>query len=86
MIKLKHLQSYLEDIETFQAPKDNLEQYQTSSQIASEMFHYISSKHDLSDKIVLDLGAGTGILGIAAALCGAAYLYVILTLKIRLFC
>ena len=70
-IKLKHLVSALEDVETFTNPKENLEQYQTSPQIAGEMFHYIAGNHDNLDEMrIADLGCGTGILGIAAALCG----------------
>lgn len=71
-IKLKHLVSELEGIETFSDPKEELEQYQTSPQIAGEMFHYIADKfdNDLSDMTFCDLGCGTGILGISAVLCG----------------
>lgn len=69
-MKLKNLISDLESIETFSNPKEHLEQYQTSPQIAGEMFHYISQNYDLKDYKIADLGCGTGILGIAAALCG----------------
>jgi len=71
-MKLKNLVSELESIETFSNPKDFLEQYQTSPQIAGEMFHYISQKYEnqLKDLKIADLGCGTGILGIAASLCG----------------
>ena len=70
-IKLKNLVSALEDIETFESPKEHLEQYQTSPQIAGEMFHYISGKFDnLYEMRIADLGCGTGILGISAAICG----------------
>lgn len=71
-MKLKNLVSELESIETFENPKDYLEQYQTEPQVAGEMFHYISEKFqgDLRDYRIADLGCGTGILGISAALCG----------------
>ena len=69
-MKLKSLISDLETVETFSDPKEHLEQYQTSPQIAGEMFHYISHNYDLKDYKIADLGCGTGILGIAAALCG----------------
>ena len=69
-MKLKNLISDLESIETFSNPKEHLEQYQTSPQISGEMFHYISQNYDLKDYKIADLGCGTGILGIAAALCG----------------
>jgi predicted RNA methylase len=74
-IKLKHLIEYLEEIETFAEPKEELEQYQTSPKIAAEMLHYISNNvDDFSNKRILDLGCGTGILGIAASICGAKYI------------
>lgn len=71
-IKLKHLVEALDSIETFSDPKEYLEQYQTSSSIAGEMFHYIHTKFndELKYYTIADLGCGTGILGIAAALCG----------------
>ena len=69
-MKLKNLISDLETIETFSDPKEHLEQYQTPPQVAGEMFHYISHNYDLKDYKIADLGCGTGILGIAAALCG----------------
>ena len=69
-MKLKNLISDLESIETFENPKEHLEQYQTSPQVAGEMLHYISQNYELKDYKIADLGCGTGILGIAAALCG----------------
>ena len=73
-IKLKQLIEYLEDIETFSEPKVELEQYQTTPQVAAEMLHYISDRiEDFWKYSVIDLGCGTGILGIAAALSGAGY-------------
>ena len=69
-MKLKSLISDLESVESFSNPKEYLEQYQTSPQIAGEMFHYISQNYELKDYKIADLGCGTGILGIAAALCG----------------
>lgn len=71
--KLRQLVEYLQDIETFEEPKEHYEQYQTTAQIAAEMLHYISDREDFFGSHVIDLGCGTGILGIAAALCGAGY-------------
>jgi len=72
-LKLKHLIQYLEEIKTFESPKEEFEQYQTNATIAGEMMHYISNSIEkFENKHVLDLGCGTGILGIAASLCGAA--------------
>jgi len=69
-MKLKNIISDLESIETFSSPKDYLEQYQTPASIAGEMIHYISNNYSLKNYSIADLGCGTGILGIAAALCG----------------
>ena len=72
-IKLKHLIEYLEEISPFENPKEEYEQYQTNATIAGEMLHYISNNtEDFEFKNICDLGCGTGILGIAAALSGAA--------------
>lgn len=71
--KLKNLIECLEEIETFENPKEELEQYQTNANIAGEMIHYISNNTEDFDYCrVVDLGCGTGILGIASSLCGAA--------------
>ena len=71
-IKLKSLISELECLETFSSPKEYLEQYQTSAEIAGEMFHYIYNKFnsDISNMLIGDLGCGNGILGISAVLIG----------------
>ena len=69
-MKLKNIISDLESIETFSSPKDYLEQYQTPASVAGEMIHYISNNYSLKNYSIADLGCGTGILGIAAALCG----------------
>ena len=69
-MKLKNLISELESIESFSDPKEYLEQYQTPPSIAGEMIHYISNNYSLKNYSIADLGCGTGILGISAALCG----------------
>ena len=45
-MKLKNLISDLESVQTFTNPKDYLEQYQTSPQVAGEMFHYIYQNYE----------------------------------------
>ena len=60
----------METLEAFSSPKEYLEQYQTPPEIAGEMIHYISNNYSLDNYIIADLGCGTGILGISAALCG----------------
>ncbi|XP_050421900.1 rRNA N6-adenosine-methyltransferase METTL5 [Adelges cooleyi] len=73
-MKLKKLQSALEDIETFENPKIDLEQYKTSSHIAACILHTAQHVYgDIAGKTVADLGCGTGVLCIGAALLGAEY-------------
>ena len=69
-MKLKNIISSLESLESFNDPKEYLEQYQTPPSIAGEMLHYISQSYELENKVIADIGSGTGILGISAALCG----------------
>lgn len=73
-MKLKHFQSLLQDIETFDAPKISLEQYPTSAHIASRILHTAHSSYDdIEDKLVLDLGCGTAIFAVGAAILGSAH-------------
>ena len=71
MIKLKKLKEYLQDVEPFLNDKVELDQYQTSVEVAGDFIHNISLNYGLEDRNVLDLGCGTGILGIGSLLCGA---------------
>lgn len=71
-IKLRELESILEDVETFEAPKILLEQYATPPHIAACMLHSIQSSYgDIRDKHIADLGCGTGVLSIGSAILGA---------------
>lgn len=73
--KQNDLQWILQNVNGFDEPKEYLEQYQTSSQIAGEIMHEISLKYgdDIRDMRIADLGCGTGMLGIAAAVIGCEY-------------
>lgn len=51
--------------------KPSLEQYSTPSSIASKLVWNAYMNGDISDKVVMDLGCGNGILGISALLLGA---------------
>ena len=74
-MKLKELESYLQQVETFESPKVNLEQYATTPHIASHMLYTIDKTFDdVKDKIVADLGCGCGVLSIGAAMLGGQVL------------
>ncbi|MBW2966027.1 METTL5 family protein [Candidatus Woesearchaeota archaeon] len=51
--------------------RERLEQYQTDAEIAAEVVWYASFNKDISGKVIVDLGCGTGMLGIAALVMGA---------------
>ncbi|GAB5354345.1 hypothetical protein AAMO2058_000110900 [Amorphochlora amoebiformis] len=71
-MKLRHLQSMLEDVKSFSDPKYNLEQYSTSPHLAASMIFSIEQSYgDITGKNVADLGCGCGMLTIAAACMGA---------------
>lgn len=73
-MKLKYLEEFLQDIDVFNKPKINLEQYPTPSHLASHMLYTIQSCYnDISDKIVADLGCGCGNLALGASALEANY-------------
>ena len=51
--------------------RENLEQYQTDPEIAAEVLWSAGFNKDISGKVIVDLGCGTGILGIGALILGA---------------
>jgi putative methylase len=56
----------------FENPKAALEQYPTDSEIAAEVLWQAYMLGDIENKSVLDLGCGSGILGLGAGLLGAS--------------
>ncbi|KAG5188991.1 S-adenosyl-L-methionine-dependent methyltransferase [Tribonema minus] len=81
-MKLKHLESALQEVTLYSqlqeltgtAPRLELEQYSTSPHLAARMVYTAHMEHDdIEDMNVLDMGCGTGILGIAAAFLGAGH-------------
>ncbi|RXG67789.1 Methyltransferase-like protein 5 [Armadillidium vulgare] len=71
-MKLKKLESYLNDVEGFESPKILFEQYETPAHIAACMLYTINSSFaDIENKSVADLGCGCGMLSIGSALLGA---------------
>ncbi|KAF8062679.1 Mettl5 [Scenedesmus sp. PABB004] len=71
-MKLKELHALMQDIAPFDSPKPALEQYPTGPDIASRMLYTIESAYgDIAGRVVADLGTGTGMLAIGAALLGS---------------
>lgn len=70
---IKQLEAFLSDFSDFEQPKVALEQYATPVHIAAIMLNTIDQVYDdLRDKLVADLGCGTGILSAGSYYCGAA--------------
>ncbi|MEE6489564.1 hypothetical protein FKM82_015614 [Ascaphus truei] len=71
-MKLKELESCLQQVDVFEKPKILLEQYPTRPHIAACMLHTIHNTFgDIEDKVVADLGCGCGVLSIGASMLGA---------------
>ena len=70
-MKLKHLEMTLQSIAGYYHPRAALEQYQTPAPLAARLLYHALMKGDIEGKTVCDLGCGTGVLAIGAALLGA---------------
>ncbi|KAJ8342328.1 hypothetical protein SKAU_G00322560 [Synaphobranchus kaupii] len=71
-MKLKELESCLQQVDAFEEPKIFLEQYPTSPHIAAHMVYTIHNTFDdIENKLVADLGCGCGVLSIGAAMLDA---------------
>jgi len=64
----------LSKIKGFAEAKVSLEQYQTDSEVAASMLWNAFLLGDLQGKNIIDLGSGTGILGLGTMLLGASEL------------
>jgi putative methylase len=70
-MKLKQLEMTLQRLAGFRKPRAALEQYQTPAPLAARLLYQALMIGDIEGKMVCDLGCGTGILAIGAALLGA---------------
>jgi len=70
-VKRRELEMVLQSLSPFSAPRPDLEQYSTPAVISSDLLFEALARGDLEGRKVLDLGCGTGPLGIGAALLGA---------------
>jgi putative methylase len=67
----KELCILLSKLRVFESPNMLLEQYPTDSEVAGDALWNAHMREDIKGKIVADLGAGTGILGLGACVLGA---------------
>lgn len=71
-MKLKELESCLQEVDVFEDPKILLEQYPTSPHIAACMLYTIHNTFDdIAGKLVADLGCGCGVLSVGASMLDA---------------
>jgi putative methylase len=71
-MKLKRLEMTLQRVAGYSSPRPSLEQYQTPAPLAARLLYHALMKGDIEGKAVCDLGSGTGVLAIGAALLGAS--------------
>jgi putative methylase len=71
-MKLKQLERELSGLEGFEKPSSHREQYTTPPDLAARLLYHASLRGDIGGRRVCDLGSGTGILAIGAALLGAS--------------
>lgn len=70
-MKKKELEIFLQKIPDFEKPKPGLEQYVTPAGIVADIIFCAFQMGDIKNKIVLDLGCGTGIFSVGAYVAGA---------------
>lgn len=70
-MKQRELEMLLQKVPPHPQPRAELEQYPTPAPVAADLVYRALAAGDIADKVVLDLGAGTGVLAIGAALAGA---------------
>jgi len=70
-MKKKELEILLQKVPLPNKPIPNLEQYMTPANIAADVIFTAHQFGDIQNKTILDLGCGTGIFSVGAALTGA---------------
>lgn len=70
-MKKKILEMRLSQVPPHPAPRPELEQYPTPANIAADVLYRAHANGDIAGRQVIDLGCGTGIFAIGAALLGA---------------
>jgi len=70
-MRLRRLEMLLEQVAGFSHPLPEREQYQTPAPLAARLLYTAFLAGDIAGLRVLELGSGTGILGIGASLLGA---------------
>ena len=70
-MKKKDLEIILQKIPPHPSPMIKFEQYSTPATIAADIIFTAYLEDDIADKVVLDLGCGTGIFALGAKLLGA---------------
>lgn len=71
-MRLNDLERALSGVPTHPAPRVELEQYATPASLAAPLLHEARAIGDIEGKRVLDLGCGTGVFALGAALLGAS--------------
>lgn len=69
-MKQRKLEIVLEQVQVFESPSSELEQYSTPAPIAARLLYIAFLHGDVAGVRVVDLGCGTGILALGAALLG----------------
>mgnify|MGYP000241622711 CR=1 FL=1 len=72
MASRRALERQLATLEGFVSPRLDLEQYPTPPDLAAHLLHLADLRGDVTDRPVVDLGAGTGVFAIGATLRGAS--------------
>ncbi|MBR9691523.1 methyltransferase [Candidatus Woesearchaeota archaeon] len=71
----RQLAIILSQLKGFEQPKIRLEQYPTEADFAAEIVWNAFYRREIENKVIADLGCGTGILGFSTLLMGAKKVY-----------